>query len=131
MVEVRVREQDKVNGREILDAQAGAFDALEQEQPVGEIRVDENVQVGELDEERGVANPGQRNLAASEFGENRLFMLAGARGQKSLPNHLAEEGPGIEGFGRGQIFERLGKWLANTRRTSGPDRRFCHKCLSS
>ena len=43
MIEVRVREQHEINPRQVLDFQAGTLDALQQEQPVGEIRVNQDV----------------------------------------------------------------------------------------
>ena len=70
MIEVRVREQDEIDGREVFDFQAGAFDAFEEEKPVGEIRIDEDVEVGELNEEGGVADPGDGDFAVIQFGED-------------------------------------------------------------
>src|SRR5207244_12443531 len=58
MIEMRVRKLDQIDGREVFDFQAGAFDAFEEEKPVGEIRIDEDVEVGKLDQEGGVADPG-------------------------------------------------------------------------
>src|SRR6267154_771660 len=89
MVEVGVGQQDEIDGRQVLDAEAGTFDALEEEEPVGEIGVNEDVQVGELDEERGVADPGEGDLTVVELGKLGLFVLAGARGEKGLPDHFA------------------------------------------
>ena len=63
MIEVGMGQQHQVNRRQILDLQAGTFDPLEQEQPVGEVRVNQDVEIGELDQERGVANPGDGHLA--------------------------------------------------------------------
>ncbi len=63
MIEVRVGEQDEIDGREVLDFQAGAFDAFEEEKPVGEIGIDEDVEVGELNEERRVTDPGDGDFA--------------------------------------------------------------------
>jgi hypothetical protein len=96
VIEVRVREQDEIDGRQILDAQAGAFDAFEEKNPIGEIRINENIQVRELHEERRVADPSERDLPVIKFGENGPLMLAGSRGEKRLPNHLAEKGARIE-----------------------------------
>ena len=72
MIEVRVREQDEVDGRKIFEAQAGALDALEEEKPVGEIGIDEDIEVGELDEKGGVADPGEGDLAVSQAWEIRV-----------------------------------------------------------
>lgn len=131
VVEVGVSEEDEINGRQVFDAEAGAFDAFEQEEPVGEIGVNEDVQVGELDKKRGVADPGEGDLAAAEFGKLGLFMLAGARSQKGLPDHFAEKSAGIEGFGGGEIFEGLGQGLADSRRTGRFNGQFRHNLLTS
>jgi hypothetical protein len=64
MIKVRVRQQNQVNRRQVVDFQAGTFDALEQKQPVRKIRVNQHVQIRELDQERRVADPGDGNLAA-------------------------------------------------------------------
>src|SRR6185503_2876249 len=43
MIEVRVRQEHQVYGRQMLQAQAGALDAFQQKQPVRKIRVNEDV----------------------------------------------------------------------------------------
>ena len=84
----------------MLDFQSRAFNALKQEQPVGEIRINQNVQVSELNEKGGMADPGDGGLAIGEFGKGGLPMLAGAPGQERLPNHLAEKSARVKVFGR-------------------------------
>ena len=69
MVEMRVRQQHQIDPRQMLDSQAGAFDPLQQEKPVGKIGIDQNIQVSELDQKRRMANPGDRHLAGNEFGK--------------------------------------------------------------
>ena len=63
MIEMRMREQHQINPRQVPDFQAGTLDALQQEQPVRKIRINQNIQVRELDQKRGVANPGDGDLA--------------------------------------------------------------------
>ena len=75
MVEVRVRQQHQVNRRQIFDAQAGALEPLQQKKPVGKIRVHQHIQVRELDEKRRVADPGDGDLPAFQFGKNRPLLL--------------------------------------------------------
>ena len=48
MVEVRVREQDQINRRQILHAEAGTLEPLQEKKPVRKIRIHEHVQVVEL-----------------------------------------------------------------------------------
>ena len=63
MIEVGMCQEHEINRREVFDFQTGTFDALQEEQPVREVGIHELVQVGELDEKRGVANPRHRDLA--------------------------------------------------------------------
>lgn len=111
MVEVRVGEEDEVNAREVLDFQAGAFDAFEEEEPVGEVGVDEDVEVGELDEEGGVADPGDGDLARGQFGEDGGLVLAGAAGEQGFPDQFLEKGARVEMSGGGKVLEGLGQPL--------------------
>ena len=62
-----MRQQHEVNRRQVGNLQARALDALEQEQPVGEVGVDQEVQVIELDEEP--------DLPDSVFVEDTAFIL--------------------------------------------------------
>jgi hypothetical protein len=112
MIEMRVREQDQIDGREVFDFQAGAFDAFEEKQPVGKIRVDEHVEVRELNEEGRVADPGDGDFAVFQFREDGPAMLAGAAREQCLPDHLMKKGARIEMFGGREVFERLGQRLS-------------------
>ena len=51
MIVMRMREQNQIDGRQIFDAAAGTFDALQQKQPIREIGIDENIQIIELNQE--------------------------------------------------------------------------------
>ena len=51
MIEVRVREEDEIDRRQVLDFQSGTLDAFQEEKPVGEVRVDQDIQVRELHQE--------------------------------------------------------------------------------
>ena len=63
MVVVRVREQDQVDRRQVLNAAARPFDAFQQKKPIGEVRINQDVQISELDQKRRVPNPGNSDLA--------------------------------------------------------------------
>ena len=90
MIEVRVRQQHQINRRQIVDFQAGALDAFQQKKPVRKIRVNQHVQVRELDEKRRVADPGDGDLAVLQFGKNRAPLLAVAR-REPAPSRPAPE----------------------------------------
>src|SRR5438128_1079981 len=96
MIVVRVSEQDQIDRGQVRESQARALDAFEEEEPVGEIRIDEHVQVVELHEERGVPDPGDRDVAAGQFGKIRSSMLPDARREQGLPNHLIKKSARIE-----------------------------------
>ena len=96
MIEMSVSEQDEVDGWEVLNSQAATFDAFQQEQPVGEVRVDQDIKVGELDEERRVPDPGEGDLALGEFGKFGAAMLSGATGEQGFPDHLMKKRAWIE-----------------------------------
>src|SRR2546423_2298666 len=74
MIKVRVGQQDEVNRGQIFEAQAGPFNSFEQEESVGEIGIDQDIQVGELNQKRRVADPSHRDLAVLEFGKHGLAM---------------------------------------------------------
>ena len=116
MIEVRVREQDEVDGRQVLDFEAGAFDAFEEEKPVGEIGIDEDVEVGELQQKGRVTDPGDGDLAVGEFWKCGFALLAGAAREQSFPNHFMEERARVEMFGGRQVLEGLGQLLAGRAR---------------
>ena len=69
VIEVRVGEQDEVDGRQIFYAEPGSLEALEQEEPVGEVGVDDGVEPLELHQERRMPNPGQCELVVLQVGE--------------------------------------------------------------
>src|SRR6266566_10107540 len=99
MIEMSVREQNQVNRWQMTDLDSRPFDALEQEQPVGEIGIDQNVQITELNQKRGVTDPGDRHLAVVQFGEIRFFVLSFAPGEQRFPNHFVEESARIKSLG--------------------------------
>src|SRR5437899_6582742 len=101
MIEMSVREQNQVDRRQMTDLDSRPFDALEQEQPVGEIGIDQYVQITELDQKRGVADPGDSHLAVVQFGEIRFLVLSFAPGEQRFPDHFVEKSARIESPGGG------------------------------
>jgi len=105
MIEMGMCQQHYVDWREILKTQSGALDALQEEKPIGEVRVDEQVKVGELNEEGSMPNPGHGDLAALEFWEYGLAVLASASGQKCFPDHFPKKRTRIKMLGGGKILK--------------------------
>ena len=99
MIEMSVREQNQVDRRQMTDLDSRPFDALEQEQPVGEIGIDQYVQITELNQKRSVSDPGDRHLAGIQFGEIRFFLLSLAPGEQRFPNHFVKESSRIKSLG--------------------------------
>jgi hypothetical protein len=63
MVEMGMGEQEEIDGGEMLDFEPGSFDPFEEEDPVREVRIDQDIEIIELGEERCVADPGEGDLA--------------------------------------------------------------------
>ena len=66
-----VGDEHEVNIGEMMMGEAGVAQATDHEEPVGPVRVHEDISVRPLDQERGVANPGKADLSVFEFGEDR------------------------------------------------------------
>src|SRR6185437_9348356 len=72
-----VGEQDGVNGREVLDAHAGLAETMDEDEPIGEDGVNDEVESAELEQEGGVSYEGD-----AEFGridEDGLALGSGGR----------------------------------------------------
>src|SRR5690349_6931501 len=105
VIEMGMRQQHQVNRREVLDPHPRSLDTFEKKKPVGEVWIDQHIEIVKLNQKRGVPNPCHRDLAIAQFGKCRLLMLSGAPRQKGFPNHLMEKGPWVEMLGRRQILE--------------------------
>lgn len=105
VIEMSVGEENEVDGRQIFNLQAATLDAFQQEKPVREIRINQNVDVRELNQKRSVTNPGDRNLARRKRGENWLATFARAPRDQGFPDHFMKEGAGFEMLGGRQFLE--------------------------
>ena len=118
MIEVRVRQQNQIYRRQIFYLQPGALDAFQEKKPVRKIRVNQHVQVRELDEKRRVADPGDGDLAVLQFWEDRATRLAVARREPALQDQLLEKSARVEMLRRRQVLERARQFPAR-RGTAG------------
>ncbi len=82
VIEMRVGDEDEVDVGQVGDGEAGALEPLDDDEPVGPVGIDEDVVPRRLDEERGVADPGDGDLAGLEFGENGALLRAGLAGEE-------------------------------------------------
>lgn len=88
MVEVRVRDQDHVNGGQIAQMDSGLAQPFQDKQPAGEIGIDQNILAAHLQKEAGVADESQSQLSVG--GEFGFMGLAGARGNRGMTHQAAE-----------------------------------------
>ena len=58
MVEMGMGEEYEVDRGQILYFKTGALDALQQKEPVRKIRVNQHIEIGELNEKGGMPDPG-------------------------------------------------------------------------
>ena len=58
MIEVRVRDQDKVNRGQIAYSQSGTPQALQHEKPAGEVGINDHILRAHLHKKAGVADEG-------------------------------------------------------------------------
>jgi len=105
VIEVSVRNQNEVDVWQILDFQTGATETLHEKDPIPEIGINQQVEVGELTEERGMTDPGNRDLARNEVGKFRGATGSASRRKPALPDHLHEESAGIKVIARGEFPE--------------------------
>ena len=84
VIEVRMSNQDEVDGWQVAHVHAGLAKPLENEQPSRKVGIDKNILSADLDEETGVTDEGDAHLpVARELG---LANLAGARRDGRMPH---------------------------------------------
>ena len=105
VIEMSVGQEHQINGGQVFDSQAGALDAFEKKKPVRKVRINQHVQVRELDQKRSVPDPGNGNLSLRELRESRELVLSTAAREQRFPDQLAKEGARVEMLRRRQVFE--------------------------
>lgn len=102
VVEMRVRNQDKVNCRKIGDTQARTTQALQNEQPAREVGIDDDAFAANLDEETGMAD--ECNAEFTVRCQSWLVSLAAAPGHGGVPHQPSK----LRGaLAKGRIAKRL------------------------
>src|SRR5450432_315373 len=102
MIEVRVRDQHKVDRRQVGDAQAGAAQAFQYEEPAGEVGIDDDVLAANLQEETGVADEGDAEFSVGH--QARLVRLAVTWRDGGSTHQASEIG---SAFTKGRIADRF------------------------
>ena len=105
MVEVRMRQQNEINRRKVFDFQSAAFDSFEKEQPIGEVRVYQDVQICKLHQKRSVPYPGDSHLTGAQFWKRGLAMLPRSTRQQRFPDHLPKKRARIKMLCRRQVLK--------------------------
>ena len=82
MIEMRVRHQNKIDRGQMVNFETRLFEPLDHLQPLRPDRIDQHVGFVCLNQERGVANPGDADFALADLREMRLDVIAGALGEE-------------------------------------------------
>ena len=88
VIEVRVRDQDNIHGRQVAQIQSRLTQALENEQPAREVGIDDDVLSPNLEEEAGVSDEGNAQLPVRN--QFRFVGLAGAGCDRGVPHQARE-----------------------------------------
>src|ERR1700720_3562380 len=88
MIEVSVGNEHQVNGREILNLQAGPAQAFQHKQPAGKIGINDDVLAADLQEETGMADESQPQLTVES--QLRFVGLASAGSDGGVPHQTAK-----------------------------------------
>ena len=86
-----VRDQHQINIGQVIKGQARSFESLDDNQPIGPIRVDQDIESLRLQQERGMPNPRDSHLPVQELGKKRLQMRAMALGEERGDEHLRQK----------------------------------------
>lgn len=81
VIEMGMCQQHKIDRRQMIQFQPRTLDPLQQEEPVRKVRIDQDIQIVELNEKRRMPNPRQGHLPGRQPGKLRTTMLPDASGQ--------------------------------------------------
>jgi hypothetical protein len=103
VIEVRVRQEDEVDRRKIGEFQSRSPQPLQEKQPIGKVRIDQDVEIRELNQEGGMTDPRDGDLSVRQLWKDRFLGCPRAPRQQRLPYHVMEKRPGIEVIARREI----------------------------
>ena len=64
-----VRDENEIDRRQMMNVKPGLFESFDHTQPHRPDRIDENIRLRRLNQERGVPDPGDAELARLKFGK--------------------------------------------------------------
>ena len=91
VIEVRVRYQHNIHGRQVAQVQSGLAQAFENEEPAREVGIDDDVLSADLEKKAGVPDEGDAQLAVRN--QLRFVSLPGAGCDRGM-SHQARERAG-------------------------------------
>lgn len=119
MIEVRMRDQHVIHGRQVAELHAGPAQALENEEPASEIGINDEVAAADLHKESGMADESEPKLITR--GEQRLMELAGAGSERGV----ADDAPELPHLAANRDVEH-GRQLIDS--LAGVSDSFSHRC---
>jgi len=108
VIEMGVGDENEVDAGEVVEMDAGMFDAFNDFKPASPVGVDEKVESADLHEERGVPDPGDADFAVAQGGEIDRGGLAFAFGEEGGNEDFGEEITFVPAFGGAQTDVTFG-----------------------
>ncbi len=88
MIEVSVRDEHRIDRRQVAKPESGPAEPLENKNPAGKVGIDQQVLAADLEKEAGMTDEGDAQLATT--GGHRLAGDAGAPGDGGMAHQGAE-----------------------------------------
>ena len=93
MIEMRVRHEDEIDRGQVMNFEARLFEPLDHLQPLRPDRIDQDIDLVGLNQERRVPDPGDANLALGNFRELGRRVIAAPLREKRRDQHAGEKIP--------------------------------------
>ena len=120
MIEVGMRNQDKINRRQMMNFEARLLQPLDHLEPFRPDRIDQDVDLVGLNKKRRVTDPGNADLAFADLRKLRSSRAAGAFNKKRRYQNarkkitLVPVRSRTQSDARGTFYRRaIARWLAN------------------
>src|SRR5205085_6581909 len=91
MIKMRMRHQNQIDRRQMVNLKARLLQPLNYLQPFRPNRIHQHIELMGLDQERSVSNPGDTNLALPNFRKMRPNMIARPLGEKRRNENRRKE----------------------------------------
>ena len=91
MIEMRVRHEHEIDLRQMVNFEARLLQPLDHLQPLRPVRIDQDIHLVRLHQERGMPDPGDADLAFADFRKERQPAIAGALGEERGNEDAGEE----------------------------------------